>query len=61
MSPVQRVTAAFGGVRALGRALGISHSSVSRWRVVPARHQAHILRLARERRIKLRAVDLIDG
>jgi hypothetical protein len=60
MSSTQRIIAAFGGVRALGRALGISHSSVARWRgAVPSKHQATILRLARERRLKLKAEDLI--
>lgn len=69
MTPADRVIAAFGGVRALARALDINSSSVSRWRMpadkrglagrVPSIQQGKILRLAREKGLKLSAADLI--
>lgn len=71
MTPAEKVIAAFNGVRATARALGINSSSVSRWPLpkerrgldgrVPSVHQAKILRLARERGIQITAEDLIHG
>lgn len=68
-TPADNVIQAFGGVRALARALGLNSSSVSRWRMpsekrglsgrVPSIHQATILRIARERGLPLSAADLI--
>lgn len=68
-TPADRVIAAFGGVRALARALDLNSSSVSRWRMpaekrglagrVPSVHQATILRLAQDRGMSLTAADLI--
>jgi transposase-like protein len=69
MNPAEKVIAAFGGVRATARALGINSSSVSRWKMpaekrgldgrVPSVHQGPILRLAREAGLSLKAEDLI--
>lgn len=71
MSPADKVIAAFGGVRATARALGINSSSVSRWRMpadrrgldgrVPSVHQATILRLAKAGDLDITAADLIHG
>lgn len=69
MTPADKVIAAFGGVRATARALGINSSSVSRWRMpasrrgldgrVPSIHQAAILRLAKQSGLHITAEDLI--
>lgn len=69
MSPADKVIHAFGGVRAVARALGVNSSSVSRWRMpaerrgldgrVPSRHQARILQIARDSGMALAAEDLI--
>lgn len=68
-TPADAVIAAFGGVCATARALGLSPSSVSRWRMpaarggidgrVPSRHQSAILALSRRLRLGLTARDLI--
>jgi DNA-binding transcriptional regulator YdaS (Cro superfamily) len=69
MSPAERVVQAFGSAHAVARALGLNPSSVVRWRLpreqrgldgrVPSRHQATILRIARESGLHITADDLI--
>lgn len=71
MSPADKVVAAFNGVRATARAIGLSQSTVSRWRFpkeknglsgrVPSIHQAKILKISREQNLGLTAEDLIHG
>ena len=68
-SPADKVIAAFKGVRATARALGLDPSSVARWPKpknarglggkVPSAHQEKILRLSSERALGLTAEDLI--
>jgi transposase-like protein len=68
-TPADKVIEVFGGVRATARMLGLNSSSVSRWRMpadkrglngrVPSVHQGTILRIARERGLRLSAADLI--
>lgn len=67
-TPANRVIEAFSGPRALGRAIGLHHSWVVRWRreppegtggLIPSRHHRKILRAARERGLDITADDLI--
>ena len=68
-NPASRAIHAFGGVRALARALNIESSTVSRWQrrrsacglsgLIPASHQAELLRIAKLNGINLSAADLI--
>lgn len=69
VTPAARVIAAFKGVRETARILNISSSTVSRWQKskdeggtggrVPTKHQAEILRVAKERGVALTAEGLI--
>ena len=68
-TPADRCIEAFGGVRALARALERNPSSVVRWRkpkdeggsngAIPSGLQGRILSLAQERGLKLTAEDMI--
>lgn len=68
-TPADKAINAFGGVRALARALERNPSSVVRWRkpkdeggsagAVPSALQGRILSMARERGLNLTAEDLI--
>lgn len=68
-TPASRVIAAFKGVRATARALGLDPSSVARWPApkekrglagrVPSAHQARILQLSDASGLGLTADDLI--
>ena len=64
-TPAEFVIEAFGGVRALARALGKSPSTVSRWRstkgLIPSSVQAEIIRLAREKGLAVTHQNLIEG
>ena len=69
ITPAERVITAFGGVRAVARAIGRNPSSVSRWRMdkqfggtggrVPGAVQALLLEEAKLAGVKLTAEDLI--
>lgn len=69
-SPVDKVIAAFGGVDAAAKAAGVPTKRVHAWAApveqrggggrIPAKHQGRILVVARRRRIRLAAEDLID-
>ena len=68
-TPADKCIAAFGGVRALARALERNPSSVVRWRkpkdeggsngAVPSSLQGRVLAIAQERGLNLTAEDLI--
>ena len=70
LTPAEKAINAFGGVRALGRAIGRNGSSISRWTKpheeggtggrVPTSVQAEILAAARKLGLDLTAEDLID-
>lgn len=69
-TPASVVIEAFGGARAVGRALAIQHTSVLLWDkprpggsggLVPSSHHVPLLRLARERGLDLTENDLIWG
>lgn len=71
LTPAACAVNAFGGVRALARLLGKSPSSVSRWNKprrkggsagsIPISALQQILRLAREKDLKLSVDDLVSG
>lgn len=57
-------TESFGGPAKLAKALGLTTSAVSKWErsgMVPVKHMATILKLAKYRRIKLTPEDLVNG
>jgi hypothetical protein len=68
-TPADKCIEAFGGIRALARALDRNPSSISRWRkpkdeggsngAVPSNLQGYILELAQQRGFPLTAEDLI--
>lgn len=68
-TPADKCIEAFGGIRALARALERNPSSISRWRrpkdeggsagAVPSSLQGRILALAQERGLSITAEDLI--
>lgn len=61
-TPVALVVRRFGGAVPLARLLGCSHTTIYRWKdTVPSRWQGPILKLAKERNIRLRASDLIGA
>lgn len=56
------IVAKFGGTRAMGRALGIDHSLISRWCKrgrVPAHRQQAVMAAARKRKLRITAGELI--
>lgn len=64
--PAQCAIEAFGGVRALARAVGVSPDIVSRWRsrcdgFIPRQQAVKIYQLARDRGLELTAEDLLIG
>lgn len=69
MKPANYVISIFGGVRPLARLLGVDPSVVSRWPapkerrgqggLVPSKYQGQLLRLARRKRLPLKAEQLI--
>lgn len=69
-TPAEKAISAFGGVRALGRAIGRNGSSISRWTKpredggtggrVPTSIQAELLAEARRQGLDLTAEDLIS-
>ena len=64
MPPVEVAIERFGGVRALARAIGRDHSSISRWRkrrAIPTNMQARVMWAAAEGRIRLTAKEMIYG
>ena len=66
LTPMDLLVARFGGVRPLARAIGVHHSLVVRYRqrpggLVPAKHQNKVLEVARDRGIKIKAIELIEG
>lgn len=63
MTAVDRVFAAFGGQAATAKALGFTPQRVYAWKksgAVPAGLQAQILRVAKEKKVKLKPVDLVN-
>lgn len=63
-TPAARIVAKFGGVRAMARTLGKPHTTVHSWAVtgrIPAHRQEEILKIAREKGIKLRPDDFFAG
>ena len=64
ITPVEIAITAFGGVRALARALNRDPAAVSRWKksgTVPTNVQKTLLETAWERGIKMTAHDLVFG
>lgn len=62
MTPYETAVAAFGGQRALARALKMPQSSVCEWRktgYIPAKHIARVLRIAARQEIELTAEQLV--
>lgn len=69
-TPAARACAAFGSANALAKLLGMHRTSVLRWTYekpngtgghVPAEHQSKILKLAKERGIKLKPEHLVGS
>lgn len=69
MQPAKRIIDLFGGVRPLARLLGVDPSVVCRWPaprerrgqggLIPAGYQRDLLRLARSKRLPIKAADLV--
>lgn len=64
VEPAASVIERFGGAKWLAEFLGVARGTVHGWRtkgVIPAAHQAAVLRMAKERGIRLTAKDLIKA
>lgn len=59
---VSEIISKFGGIRPMARMLSYPPSTVSNWEnrnSIPARHQRHILDVAKENKISIKPIDLI--
>ena len=59
METKEKIIAKFGGTNAVAEICGVTPGAVSQWALIPAKHQATLLREAKSRRVRLGAEDFL--
>lgn len=59
METKEKIIAKFGGTNAVAEICGVTPGAVSQWALIPAKHQATLLREAKSRRVRLGADDFL--
>lgn len=59
METKEKIIAKFGGTNAVAEICGVTPGAVSQWELIPAKHQATLLREAKSRRVRLGAEDFL--
>ncbi len=59
METKEKIIAKFGGTNAVADICGVTPGAVSQWELIPAKHQATLLREAKSRRVRLSAEDFL--